>query len=401
MRRDCQEIDLRNDRTLLPWVWDCVKRHYKRYDFRDMLYKHGVSRISYALTYEDHDVSRFKEAVEALAKEAAACIADRRLELQPVRIRVQNDPTTEKVRQIGCESTMQQIFDSVARYAPESIWRRRIVPQQASSLPGRGPLYGIQMMKSWVDSDNRAIRYAKSHGLPYTSKCKYHVKLDIRKCFPSARYEVFMGLFRRDCKNEDLLWLWEELLKSHRVEGYEGFMIGANPSQWGMQYMLSFVYRYAMGLATERRGKHIPMVTHMLLFMDDMWMSGSSRKNLKSAVRKVIKFTKDVLGLTIKETWHIKDFDKEPIDMMGYVLYRNGKLTIRARSFIRGRRMILRCHRLRKLTIEQARRIVSYKGFFKHSNSRDVCRRLQADRAFDFAAQVVSRYDREENYGKI
>ncbi len=401
MRRDCKNIDLRDYRTLLPWAWDCVKRHYKRYDFRDMLEKYDVSRISYAQTCEDHDYSRFADAVEKIAKEAARRIEVRQLNLPPVRIRKQTDGSNGKVRDIGCEPAMQQIFDSIARYAPEDIWNRRIVPQQASSLQNRGPLYGVNMIKGWIEKDNQAIRYAKVHNIPYVSKCKYHVKLDIQKCFPSARYEIFMKLFRRDCANEDLLWLWEELFKTHRVDGYKGFMIGANPSQWGMQYMLSFVYRYAMALATERRGKRIRMVSHMLMFMDDMLLFSGNRKNLKSAVRKIIKFTSTKLGLTIKPTWHIKRLDEEPVDMMGYVLYRSGKITIRSRIFIRGRRMILRYHKQRTLTIDQARRLVSYKGFFKHSNSHGVCQRLKADAAFEFAAEVVSRYDKEKNYGTI
>lgn len=396
MRKSCKHIDLRNKETLRPWVWDAVKRHYGRYDFRDMLVEYGVSREEYAASCIDHDLTRFSGAVNNIAAYAADCIANHKLELPPVRIRKQKDGSSLKERDIGCESAMQQVFDSIARYAPEDIWRRRIVPQQVSSIQGRGPLYGSNMIQRWILADNRAIRYAKSHGIPYVSKMKYFVKLDIRKCFPSARLEIFMELFRRDCANEDLLWLWQELLKTHRVHDYQGFMIGANVSQWGMQYMTSFIYRYAMSLATIRRGKRIPMVTHMLLFMDDMLLTGSNRKNLKSAVRKVIKYTRDVLWLAMKETWHIKELETEPIDMMGYVLHRSGKRTIRARVFIRGRRMVLRYHARRTLTIEQARRLVSYKGFFKHSNSLAVCRKLQMDEAFEFAAGVVSRHDKEE-----
>lgn len=395
MRRGCKNIDLRDYKTLLPWVWDCVKRHYKRYDFRDLLEEYGASRISYAQTCVDHDFSRFSEAVEKIAKEAACRIVARDLQLSPVRIRKQRDGSNGKVRDIGCEGAMQQVFDTIAVYAAAEIWHRRIVPHQVSSIKGRGPLHGVKIIQRWIMEDNRAIRYAKAHGIPYVSQCKHHTKNDIQQCFPSAKLEVFMALFRRDCANQDLLWLWETLLRSHRVEGYQGFMIGSLVSQWGMQYMLSFVYRYAMALATVRRGKRIPMVTHMLLFMDDILMTGSNRKNLKSAVRKVIRFTKDTLGLEIKETWHIKDLETEPIDMMGYVFHRSGKRTMRARVFIRGRRMVLRYHARRALTIEQARRLVSYKGFFKHSDSRAVCHKLQAAEAFEYAAGVVSRHDKE------
>ena len=404
MRRGCKDIDLRNYKTVLPWVWDCIKRHYKRYDFRDMLRHFGVSRIDYERALINYDLSIFTSAVEKIAKEVVRRIANRDLELPPVRIRLKTDPSTGKIRLIGCEIAMQQVFDSVAVNAAQEIWDRRSVPFQVSSIKGRGPLHGAKFIQRWVQADNRAARYAKVHGLPYTLKCKHHTKGDVTKCFPSARYEIFMRYFRRDCGNEDLLWLWETLFKSHRVEGYQGFMIGSNVSQWAMQYMLSFVYRFAMDLATERRGKRIPMITHAIFFMDDLGLIGSNRKNIKMAMRKIIKYAKEAFGLIIKTNWHIKDLETEPLDMMGYVIHRNGKLTIRGRVFVRGRRMVLRYHRLHKLTIEQARRLTAYKGHFKHTKikyvklSKNCEEKIDVMDACDYAASVVSRYDREALY---
>lgn len=408
MRRGCKNVDLRNYKTLLPWVWDCIKRHYKRYDFRDMLIKkYGVPREDYARVLLEHDYSLFAQAVEKIAKEAAKRIAERDLKLPPVYMRWRRDGSSGKWRRIGSESAMQQVFDSIAVHAAEEIWKRRIVPQQVSSIKGRGTLHGAKMIRKWVQDDNRAMRYAKAHKIPYASKCKDFAITDVTQCFQSARLEIFMALFRRDCANEDLLWLWETLLRSHRVEDYQGFMIGANVSQWGMQYMLSFVYRYAMNLYTERRGKRLPMVTHMLTQMDDMIMMSGNRKNLKSAIRKVIKFAKEKLGLTIKPNWQIKSLDKEPIDMMGFVVHRNGKMTIRSRIFLRGRRMVLRYHRKRTLTLEQARRLSSFKGYFKHTKiwhtkeKKSSNEKIDIRDACDYAASVVSRYDREALYGNL
>ena len=405
MRRSCKDINLRDYKTVLPWVWDCIRRHYKRYDFRGMLAKNGISRIDYARACENSDLTILAPAIKRIAKDAVQRIAERNLALPPIRNRKKMDASTGKERLIGCESAMQQVFDSIATYAVTDIWKRRIVWHQVSSIKGRGPLHGAKIIRKWVQDDNRAMRYAQAHGLAYTPVCKYHVKGDITKCFPSARYEIFMKFFRRDCGNEDLLWLWEELLKSHRVDGYQGFMIGSNVSQWGMQYMLSFVYRYAMSLATERRGKRIKMVNHAIFFMDDLELIGSNRKNLKTAMRKITKYAKDTFGLVIKVSWQIHELETHPIDMMGYVVHRNGKMTIRARVFIRGRRMVLRYHRLRKLTLEQARRLTSYKGNFKHANIRYVRERKDSDEkidiltACDYAAGVISRYDREALYG--
>lgn len=407
MRRSCADIDLRNYKTLVPWVWECIKRHHDRYDFRDMLLDYGISPDTYAKCLEEHNKEPLFKAVKPIAKEAAKRIANRQLQLRPVRIRTKLDLSTGKIRPIGTEEPMQQIFDTIAVFASEEIWHRRIVMHQVSSIKGRGPLHGIKFIQHWIMEDNRAARYAKAHNLPYTSKCKYHTKNDIRQCFPSAKVEVFMALFRRDCANKDLLWLWETLLNSHQVDGYEGFLIGSWVSQWAMQYMLSFAYRFAMEQATERRGNRIRMVTHAIFFMDDFLFLGSNRKNIKSAIRKIAKYAKSKMGLMVKENWHIKNLSEEPIDMMGYVAHRNGKLTIRSRNFLRGRRLILTYHREHALTFQQAQRLSAYKGFFKHTKITHIKKwkndetKLQVAEAFDYAADVISRHDREANNGRI
>lgn len=407
MRKSCADIDLRDYKVLMPWVWDCILRHYDRYDFRDILLDYDIPLSDYVKVLQEHDTSLLYRAVKPIAQKAARCITERSLKLRPPRIRTRLDPSTGKIRPIGCEEPMQQIFDTIAVCASTEIWNRRIVPQQVSSIPERGPLHGIRIIQSWILADNRAMRYAKAHGLSYTSKCKYHDKSDIRQCFPSARSEVFMAFFRRDCANQDLVWLWETLLVSHRVEGYEGFLIGSLLSQWAMQYMLSFAYRYAMDLMTERRGKRIKMVQHMLLQMDDILFIGSNRKNLKSAIRKVAKYIKSQFGLEIKPNWHIKNLDEEPIDIMGYVVHRNGKLTIRSRNFLRGRRLVMRYYREHALTLQQARRLASYKGFFKHTHINYVkvwkndSKKLDIAEAVDYAASVISKYEKGVNNGTI
>lgn len=407
MHRSCAEINLRDHKVLMPWVWDCILRHYDRFDFRDMLFDYGISQKTYARVMETHDSTLLYRAVKPIAKEAARRITNRNLELKPVQIKLRKDHSTGKVRPIGREEPMQQIFDTIAVYAAAEIWHRRIVLHQVSSIKGRGPLYGVKFIQHWIMEDNRAARYAKTHGLPYVSQCKYHTKNDIQQCFPSARVEVFMALFRKDCANQDLLWLWETLLRSHKVEGYQGFMIGSLVSQWAMQYMLSFAYRYAMEQATVRRGKRIKTVSHAMFFMDDFLFTGSNRKNIKSTIRKIAKYAKEKMYLTLKDNWHIKELEKEPIDMMGYVAHRNGKITIRARNFLRGRRLVLTYHREHALTLQQARRLSAYKGFFKHTKITHIKKwkndmnKIPVAEAFDYAAGVISKHDREVNNGRI
>lgn len=403
MKRSCKNIDITDTETVYPWVLDCVLRHKKRHDFRDMLmHIGGMSRRQYYDALHTQNNNAFVQPVYNIARESVRRIAARQLNLRPVRIRQRVDPSSGKIRDIGDEEAMQQVLDYIAVYAAEDIWRRRFVHHQVSSIPGRGQVYGTQIIRKWIQQDNRAMRWAHVHNVKYSRKCKYFVKLDIQKCYPSMRLEIFMQYFQRDCGNDDLLWLWETLLQSHRVNGCQGFMIGALLSQWACQYLLSFVYRYAMDLHKTCRGQAQQLVTHMLLYMDDILLFGTSRSDLKSAVRKVIKYAKDNFGLIIKPNWHIQSIDDAPVDMMGYVNHSTGKTTIRARIFLRARRIALRFLRRRRLNIQQARRIASYKGYFVHSDSRKIVKKLRLTDLFAVAARTISRHDRrihdDKNY---
>ncbi|MCD7888331.1 MAG: hypothetical protein LUG23_00125 [Oscillospiraceae bacterium] len=399
MKSSCKQIDITDVNTILPWAGECIDRHKKRHDFEKLLLTvGGMTKENYRKAVNG-DLSLLEEPKRRIAEEAAKRIKERNLKLAPVVIQYRRDKSSLKLRQIGRESAMQQIFDYIAIRSCEDIWNRRIVPQQASSIRNRGQVYGIAMISSWVQKDNRAAEYAKEHGYRYSRKCKEHVKLDVKQCYPSLRTEMFMRRFRRDCKNKDILWLWETLLNSHKVNGYEGFMIGALISQQAAQYLLSFVYRYAMTLTKTRRDKKIKLITHGLFFMDDMLFTGSSRSSLKQAVRKIEAYVKAEIGVDIKPLWQIQELDKTPIDMMGYLVRADGTVSIRPRVFIRSRRTAQRSNR-HGMSLRQARRLSAFKGYYKQKKKTlkfrnyKIMYKLNLYKLFKKAGEIVSINER-------
>ncbi|GEM_PF-628042 len=412
MKRSCKNIDIEDWQTVEPWVYECLDRHYKRHDFKRLLLTvGGISGEDYKRAVKDYDKKPLLKASVNLAKEAVRQIKNRCLELEPVKIREMADKSSGKIRQIGKESAMQQIFDYIAKRSCEDIWKRRIVPQQVSSVKDRGQNFGVNMIQGWIEADNAAEKWAHKHGTRYYRKCRYYVKLDVRGCFKNMRLSRFMMFFCRDCGNEAIIWLWRELFRRHRVDGYEGFMIGALPSETAAQYIMSYLYRFAMGLHKQRRGKSVKLINHALYFMDDQIYYGSSRRDLEIAVREIIKFANNELGLEIKPSWHISDIDITPLDAMGFVIHADSTVTVRPRVFIRARRAALRYLRHGRMTIKQARRLCSYKGYF-HPN-RKKCRKRhiwlnlktrKADKKYKLAkvfakaAAVVGRFERRRHY---
>ena len=84
--------------------------------------------------------------------------------------------------------------------------------------------------------------------------------------------------------------------------------------------------------------------------MDDIMLMSTNSKDIHKAVKQLIKYAKDKLGLEIKVDWFVskidvKDSDTQFIDMMGYRIYR-WHTTIRRRTFKRIRRTFLKVKKL-------------------------------------------------------
>lgn len=409
MKRSAKNINIQDPATCFPWVFECMWRHKKRHDFRKLLYKYGMSKECYQLIMEEHDKGLMVDTVRKITEVCCEQIKAKQLKLPIIKVTRRRDPSSGKMRDIGVEAPLQQCLDYIAKESSNEIFRRRIVLQQVSSIKKRGQLMGAKMIRSWLIKDNLAASYASKHGLKYSRKCKYFVKLDIRKCFPTADYTRFIDMLSRDCGNKDIIWLWEELLKSHHTilyrDGFncdyslrqvEGMMIGSLPSCWAVQYMLSFIYRYTMCLKYNRRGKEVRMVNHALFFMDDLLLFGGNRSKLVKAVKLIIAECQRILGFEIKPSWHVVNLDVDAVDMMGFVIHGNAKVTIRGRVFVRARRNVLRYKRRGKFTLPQARRACSYNGYFVNSDSTKAVKEYGIGKAVNKAAKVVSAYDKRK-----
>ena len=398
MKRYCKHIDITDAEFIRPFIADCIFRHYKRHDFRKFLIQHGLTKERYNdIISHKADKSCLNSTINNITDMITDLIRREDLSaMKPVTIRTRHDNTCGKVREIGCECPLQQCLDFIAVGASMELFNKRIVPQQCASIDGRGQLYGVRMIQKWIKKDNGAIRYAARHSRKYSPHCKYFVKLDIKKCYPSMRMEHFMRMFRRDCANKKLIWLWRSLLSSHRIdEQHQGLMIGSLISQWAAQYIISFAYRYVMSLH-KYQYKDQTKVSHMCIFMDDMLLIGSNRRELSAAVNLLRRFMLDNFGLRIKEQYNICELcGSVGIDMMGYVVYRSGKVAVRARNFIKLRRQAMRYNRLRRMTYRQAKHFISYKGYFMHSNNYIMKSSYQMSKAFMYAGLKIGNCERQ------
>lgn len=383
---------------ILPFIYDCLMRHKNRRSTRTAV-RRTVGLDDYELeALKNNDYPIIVNIAYRLSEYIADSIKNRSIPVFKPVITVKHDTTTNKERLIGREEALQQFYDYVAVYGCDELWKRKLVLQQCSSIKNRGQVYGMKLIKSYIDADNRQVRYAKKHKFRYTRQCKYFVKLDIKKCYPSIDKQVLFDKLKHDIGSDDILYLWKSLLDSYGNaetpdnKPYTGLMIGALPSQFAAQLLISDIYRFTMN--QKERGKNT--ASHMVIFMDDMLIFASNRRKLKRLVESVIAYAREHLHLTIKPIWHIRSIDKCSVDMMGYVVHKSGKVTMRTRNFIHARRLIIRMGK-QKYGYRSLKRLVSYKGFFMHSNSLRTLKQYKAVKKFETAQNVLSGKAKNES----
>lgn len=338
---------------------------------------------------ESGNKSKLFPIVTVIAEYMSECIKNRQLALKPIKYFIRIDGMSKKERVIGVQEPLHQMFDYVAVECMKSLFNAKIGVFQCASLPGKGQSYGKKHIERWVKE----------------KKTVYFVKGDISKCFPSISHKKLKQLLKRDIKNDTVLWLAYGLIDMFD----EGLSIGSYLSQYLSNYYLSYAYHYASQQLfkmrkTRRKGNvRVRLINHVLFYMDDFLLTGSSKKDLRKAMKMLIKYIDDFLGLEVKPNWKVcKISDAEPIDMMGFV-FRKNRTTIRAKIFIKTRRYFLKAKRLSRqgLIIPKllAYQCVSAYGWYKNTDSYTVRMKLGIDEIHAKCKQVISYYAKLERSG--
>ena len=134
--------------------------------------------------------------------------------------------------------------------------------------------------------------------------------------------------------------------------------------------------------------------------MDDFLLTGSSKKDLKKAMKMLIEYINNFLMLEVKHDWKVcKISDTEPIDMMGFV-FRKDRTTIRTKIFLKTRRYFLKAKKLLKrglsIPLKLAYQCVSGYGWYKNTNSWRIRQKLRIDEIVDKCKKIISYHAKLE-----
>ena len=389
MKTYCKKIDITDRDLIKRATYNCLERKYVRKDTLKLLRQYSNSNLSLKdiknMIKKDgkHSVYSYVEnIIDGLRNE----LIERKLVLKPIVYKEKVDGSCLKVRTIGIQDVKQQIYDYIAIEGLQPMLKR-IGEYQCASIKGRGPIKGAQRIQRWLRNKN--IRYAG--------------KADVKKCYENISRENMMKFLHKYVKNDLLLWLINELL----ITFEHGLSIGSYLSQFLCNlYMSQLYHEISENMFRIRKHKNginerINLVDHVIFFMDDILILGTNSKDLHKAMKLIIKFAKDKMGLEIKPSWTVfktrledrKNDSGQFIDMMGFRMYR-WHTTIRRRVFKRIRKAYMRtlkCIKTHKtILVSLARKCLSYYGYIKHTDSFKFKKRYEVYEIVKYCKKVVS-----------
>lgn len=392
-KKYCKNIDITNRNLISNATYSCLADKYRRNDTLELL--SDISGLKKCQIYNIHyryGKKAIKPFVEILITVIRSELISKSISFPPIWYREKIDPSSHKIRNIGIQHVKQQIYDYIVIECLKPLFCRIGIHQYAS-IKDRGCLKGSRMIQRWMR--NKSL--------------KYFAKLDIKKCYPSIPQNQLIQFLERHIKNNMLMWLIKELIGTFET----GLSIGSFLSQYLCNLYLSQIYHFIGHLHKVRKHKDgskssIRLVYHRLFYMDDILMIGVSAKDAHKAVKETIKYCK-TLGLKIKESWFVKQMpfakkcDGSFIDMMGFRIYRT-HITIRRRVFKRIRRIAIRIWKRikthQKILESHARKMISYWGLLKNSNSVKVIQKYHVKDIMKISKKVVKEYDKISFYGK-
>lgn len=366
MKRLCKDVDITDIGLISRAVYACLDKKYKINDaIRYFSQVSGLTENQIKYIYFRYGKKALYPITEIIISKLQEEIIKKSISFPEIWYRDKVDGSSGKIRRIGIQNIKQQLYDYIAVEGLKPLLKR-IGEYQYASIPGRGCTKGKEVIHRWIQ--NRKMRY--------------FVKLDVKKCFESIDHEMLMNFLKRHVKNEKLLYLIQTLIDSFE----RGLSIGSYLSQYLCNLYMSILYHYIMeNLYKKRRGKRVNLVRHCLIYMDDILMIGSQKRDLKRAIGLVIQKAEKI-GLEIKDNCQIKEIDGNAIDMMGFKIYRT-HTEIRGRIYLRVRGSFRRARK--RITLRIAKKCISYYGYLKHTNSKRIMRKWKARKVIKKCKEVI------------
>lgn len=284
-----------------------------------------------------------------------------------------------KDREIEIARLKDHIVQWMAILTIAEMETRKMYRHSCGNLPKRGIEDARKTVERWVRSGD----------------CKFFVKLDIRHFYQTVNLDKLSGLLHRHIKDSRFLQVMDQIVYSSAVQENlftdpHNLAIGYYSSPWFANIYLTPLDNYVTGsLYKERRGKRVKWVKHYLRYVDDLLLMGTSKSDLKKAVKKIMQYCREQLGVEIKNAWEICQIGEllpadekgrmkikpgtKQVDIVGYT-FTTTTTRVRSGNFLKARRLAKRIHRRLEekgyVVLQNAQAMLSRNGWFTHSDSK-------------------------------
>jgi hypothetical protein len=229
----------------------------------------------------------------------------------------------------------------------EPILIRNFTNDTYSAIPGRGIHQAFTRIKHAVQNDVPGAQYC--------------LKLDAKKYYPSIDHNILKDKYRRLFKDNDLLWLLDEIIGS--TPGNKGIPIGNYLSQYSGNFYLSSFDHWL---------KEVKGIKYYYRYMDDIVILSNSKEHLHQLRKEIDEYFRKELKLTIKENWQVFPTFDRGIDFVGYRIFLGYSLLRKTTC----KQMKVKMVRIRKkvesgheMNFSEWCSINSYKGWLMHCDS--------------------------------
>lgn len=437
MKTYCKHIVVSDEKKIFDGITEYMHDKYrKNSSVRFFSNYMGVSREYIRENFKPGS-DFWNEAHKMLAEDMAFHIRTRTVKehisscsygLPLIRYTKIKDRGSGKERELGLETVLFRLYEVITGNTTEPMFRAKVGIYQCSSIKNRGQNYGKKAVRKWISGDVEGT--------------KYFAKADVQKCYPSMPHDKILGLLHRDLrKSEELLYLYETFFEIYEewpspeaVSNDVGILIGSPVSKDLCNYFLSYAYHYASENLVKtvcRRGqtKMKRLVKHVIFYADDIVMYGSNKKDMRTAVEKMIDYMSEFLGMRIKPDWIISKtmhqaIDGKPkgglLDYMGFRFHggsvsvkqyfgnskrhRETWVTIRRNIFLTGRRKMAMFSKHIKKHIQVSKKfamsVISSYGWFKNTDMFKYRRKHRVDKLMKVARKIVSDYAKGKEYNE-
>ena len=183
---------------------------------------------------------------------------------------------------------------------------------------------------------------------------QYCLKFDIKKYFPSINQDILKTLLRKKFKDEDLLWLLDEIIDS----ADEGIPIGNYLSQYLANFYLTYFDHW---MKEDKKCKYY------FRYMDDIVILHENKEYLHQLKKDIENYLDKNLNLRLKENWQAFPTYIRGIDFIGYRSF--GDYALLRKSTAKNIKNKVKEIQLRELKKGDVNSIMSYMGWLEYCNS--------------------------------